>query len=112
MYLFFIKVFFVSLGPLVVETPSYHSAASDAFLKSARDLGYAIKDINDGDSIGFSHAQLTTDRGKRVSSAKAFLTKSVLSRRNLDVVLNAHVTKVLIKNSRAYGVQFARNKKR
>ena len=51
------------------------------------------------------------DNGKRVSSAKAFLPTDVLMRKNLDVVLNAHVTKILIKNSKAYGIQFVRNQK-
>ena len=74
-------------------------------------LGYEIKDTNAGDAIGFSSAQLTTNNGKRVSSAKAFLPTEVLTRKNLDVVLNAHVTKILFKNSKAYGIQFVRNQK-
>ena len=97
---------------MIVETPNYRSAASDAFLQGAKYSGYEIKDINAGDAKGFSSAQLTTNKGKRVSSAKAFLPKYVLARKNLDVVLNAHVTKILIKKSRAYGVQFARYSKK
>ena len=74
-------------------------------------LGYEIKDTNAGDAIGFSSVQLTTDNGKRVSSAKAFLPTDVLTRKNLDVVLNAHVTKILFKNSKSYGIQFVRYQK-
>ena len=99
------------LGPLVVETPTFVTEASKAFLEAARYFGYEIKDTNAGDAIGFSSAQLTTDNGKRVSSAKAFLPTDVLTRKNLDVVLNAHVTKILFKNSKAYGVQFVRYQK-
>jgi len=98
-------------GPLVVETPSFVTEASKAFLEAARYLGYEIKDTNAGDAIGFSSFQLTTDNGKRVSSAKAFLPTDVLTRKNIDVVLNAHVTKILFKNSKAYGIQFVRYQK-
>jgi len=95
-------------GPLVVETPSFRVPLAEAFLKAAKQQGYAVKDLNDGDSKGFAHVQMTMDDGQRMSSAKAFLSKEVLRRPNLDVVLNAQVTKILIKDSKAYGVQFAR----
>lgn len=96
-------------GPLVTQTPDYQSGISDIFLEAAKERGYPIKDTNDGDATGFSKVQLTIDEGKRVSSAKAFLRSSVLARKNLDVVLNARVTKILIKNGKAFGVQFVRN---
>ena len=101
-------------GPLVVETPSYRSLVSEAFLRAASEAGYAVKDTNDGQATGFSHVQMTADEGKRMSSAKAFLKAKVIKRPNLDVVLNAQVTQVLIKDSRAYGVMFSRfgNKER
>ena len=101
-------------GPLVIETPSYRSLVSEAFLRAASEAGYAVKDTNDGQATGFSHVQMTADEGKRMSSAKAFLKAKVIKRPNLDVVLNAQVTQVLIKDSRAYGVMFSRfgNKER
>ena len=95
-------------GPLVVETPSYRAIVADALLSAASEAGYPVKDINDGDATGFSHVQMTADEGKRMSSAKAFLNPKVTSRSNLDVVLNAQVTKILIKDSRAFGVVFSR----
>ena len=79
------------------------------FLKLAgKILGYPIKDINDGNATGFSHVQLTVDEGKRMSSAKAYLNSKIIARKNLDVVLNAMVTKVLIRAKTAYGVNFVR----
>ena len=101
-------------GPLVIETPSYRSLVSEAFLRAASEAGYTVKDTNDGQATGFSHVQMTADEGKRMSSAKAFLKAKVIKRPNLDVVLNAQVTQVLIKDSRAYGVMFSRfgNKER
>ena len=32
----------------------------------------------------------------------------MISRKNLDIVLNAHVTKILVKDKTAYGVEFVR----
>ena len=92
----------------MIETPSYRSLVSEAFLRAASEAGYAVKDINDGQATGFAHVQMTADEGKRISSAKAFLKAKVIKRPNLDVVLNAQVTQVLIKDSRAYGVTFSR----
>ncbi len=80
-------------GPLIVETPDFRSAVSQAFLAAAKEQGFAVRDTNDGDANGFSNVQVTVDQGKRVSSATAFLRPDVLKRPNLDVVLNAQVTK-------------------
>ncbi len=52
--------------------------------------------------------QANIKRGKRVSTAKAFLTKDVIARDNLDIVLNARVTKLLLKGQRVTGVKFSR----
>ena len=52
--------------------------------------------------------QLTVDEGKRISSAKAYLNSKIIARNNLDIVLNAMVTKVLIRAKTAYGVNFVR----
>ena len=78
------------------------------FYLAGKILGYPIKDINDGNATGFSHVQLTVDEGKRMSSAKAYLNSKIIARKNLDVVLNAMVTKVLIRAKTAYGVNFVR----
>ena len=43
-----------------------------------------------------------------MSSAKAYLNSKIIARKNLDVVLNAMVTKVLIRAKTAYGVNFVR----
>ena len=79
-----------------------------SFYLAGKILGYPIKDINDGNATGFSHVQLTVDEGKRMSSAKAYLNSKIIARKNLDVVLNAMVTKVLIRAKTAYGVNFVR----
>lgn len=55
-----------------------------------------------------------SSKAQRVSSETAYLTKDVLARPNLKVVINAQVTRVLFENvgdkTRAVGVEFANTK--
>ena len=95
-------------GPLPVSTPSYKTPLSDAFLSAAKWLGFDVLDINAESAYGFTHMQTTTKRGKRFSTAKAYL-RPALKRRNIHVLLKARVSKVLLdKFNRAYGVVFTR----
>ncbi|XP_076472845.1 glucose dehydrogenase [FAD, quinone]-like isoform X3 [Babylonia areolata] len=59
---------------------------------------------------GFFKSQASQGSGVRYSSSKAFL-RPVLHRPNLHVVVNAHVTKVLLKDGRAQGVEVTRKDK-
>ncbi|EJD00214.1 alcohol oxidase [Fomitiporia mediterranea MF3/22] len=51
-------------------------------------------DYNSGNTIGISWKQNTIAHGERVSAAKAYIAPA-LSRPNLDVLVNTHVTRVL-----------------
>lgn len=59
---------------------------------------------------GFAIAQTTTRNGSRLSTAKAFL-RPVKYRKNLTILLNSTVTKVLInpKTKEAYGIELLNN---
>jgi len=96
-------------GPLPVKEPSFKTPLADAFLQAAKYLGFPIKDINVGDSAGFTHMQATIKDGKRFSTAKAFL-RPVIDRPNLTVLTEALVEKVLFSRDhhpRATGVIFS-----
>lgn len=95
-------------GLLTVDRPPYKTALSDAFLDAARSRGYRVKDINDGHATGFAPVHANIRNGKRWSVAKAFLRRPVVARDNLDIVLNALVTKVVVKNGTVKGVKFIR----
>ncbi|XP_060067761.1 glucose dehydrogenase [FAD, quinone]-like [Ylistrum balloti] len=99
-------------GPLIV-TPvsSPHSPLDDSFRQAAQQLGYKDIDCNGKESIGYCGVQATTKKGVRVSASKAFL-RPAMTRPNLHVALFAHVTKVLISNGKAVGVEFLRNGRR
>ncbi|OWF37530.1 glucose dehydrogenase [FAD, quinone]-like isoform X2 [Mizuhopecten yessoensis] len=99
-------------GPLMV-TPvsSPHPPLDDTFKQAAQQLGYKDMDCNGKESLGYCGAQATTKKGVRVSTSNAFL-RPAMARQNLHVALFAHVTKVLISNGKAVGVEFLRNGRR
>ncbi|XP_054004410.1 glucose dehydrogenase [FAD, quinone]-like isoform X2 [Hylaeus anthracinus] len=94
-------------GYLCVEHVPYHTELATAFLEAGTQLGYKIVDYNGQDQIGFSYIQATMDKGSRCSASKAYLR---LNRPNLNIVVGATVTKVLIdENKRAIGVEYSWN---
>lgn len=96
-------------GYLTVQESPWRTPLAVAFIKAGAELGYENRDINGANQTGFMIAQGTMRRGSRCSTAKAFL-RPVRNRRNLDIAMNAQVTKILFnKNKRAMGVEYVRN---
>ncbi|XP_018787280.1 PREDICTED: glucose dehydrogenase [FAD, quinone] [Bactrocera latifrons] len=93
-------------GYLTVQESPWRTPLSIAFLQAGMEMGYEVRDINGEQQTGFMLTQSTIRRGSRCSTGKAFI-RPVRLRKNLDVLLHAHATKVLIdKNKRAIGVEF------
>ena len=94
-----------------MEQVPYHTDLARAWLKAGRELGYDIIDYNGDEEIGFSYLQLNMDRGTRCSASKAYLR---IDRRNLNVVTNARVVKLLVDEGtrRAYGVEYVKHGQR
>ncbi|XP_017883554.1 glucose dehydrogenase [FAD, quinone]-like isoform X2 [Ceratina calcarata] len=79
--------------------------ASD-ILAAAAEKGYPLtEDLNGDQFTGFTVAQTMNYDGVRRSAAAAFL-RPFRQRRNLQVALNATVTKVIVENMKAVGVQY------
>lgn len=99
-------------GYLSVED-SYQSELVEAFINSGKDLGYDRTDYATPNMIGFNTVQATLKRGRRHSSARAFLNP-VKHKTNLHIVTSAYVTKILIdpNTNAAYGVQYTKNRKK
>lgn len=96
-------------GYLTVQEPPWRSPLSVAFVKAGTELGYRHLDINGFNQTGFMLSQSTMRRAYRCSTSKAFL-RPVRLRKNLDIVMHAQTTRVLIdKNNRAYGIEFMKN---
>lgn len=98
-------------GPLNVTFAKAHRTPfAAAFIKSCVENGIPENsDYNGQNQLGASLLQFTIKNSFRHSAASAFL-KPVLSRPNLSVRTNAHVTKILIKNDEAQGLEFLNKK--
>ncbi|XP_310335.4 glucose dehydrogenase [FAD, quinone] isoform X2 [Anopheles gambiae] len=74
--------------------------------EAAQELGIPeIMDINSDEYIGYNVAQGTVHKGRRWSTAKAFLNTAA-DRHNLHIIKNAHVTKINFEGTAATGVTF------
>ncbi|XP_076233661.1 glucose dehydrogenase [FAD, quinone] [Calliopsis andreniformis] len=93
-------------GLLNVERFSWRPDISKDILAAVTERGYPIPEDLNGDQItGFTVAQTMSKNGVRQSAATAFL-RPFRYRRNLQIALNATVTKVIIENMKATGVEF------
>jgi 4-pyridoxate dehydrogenase len=96
-------------GPLATRKSRYQDPLVDAYLDAAQAAGYAFNDdYNGAQQDGFSRMQMTIRNGWRESAATAYL-HPVLSRHNLSVTVNAHVTRVVLAGSRAVGVEYLKD---
>ncbi|MGE5537032.1 MAG: GMC family oxidoreductase [Gemmatimonas sp.] len=98
-------------GPLGVQWARTADPLYDAWIEAGNAKGIPhTEDYNGRQQEGFGRSQYTIRNGRRSSSAKAFL-RPALRRRNLTVVTKAHTTRVLLKGTKAIGVEYARNGK-
>ena len=94
-------------GPLTVRANRYQDALFDAYLEAAVAAGHPlVDDYNAAEQHGFSRLQCTIRAGRRCSAATAYL-RPVLARANLEVVVRAHATRVLLSGARAVGVEYS-----
>jgi choline dehydrogenase len=96
-------------GPLRVSDQPIRWELADAFIAAAVQAGLpANNDFNDGEQEGAGPFQSTTNRKRRWSTARAYLTEA-RRRPNLAIRTNAHATRITIENGRANGVEFLCN---
>jgi choline dehydrogenase len=96
-------------GPLNVADLRYVNPLTRAWLAAAEECGLpANADFNGRAQEGVGLLQVTQKNGARVSAADAYL-RPARRRPNLKVVTGADVTKVLIEDGRAAGVQYRMN---
>ena len=95
-------------GPLHVKRVAVEHPLARAFLDAAVEAGHPYnEDINGATRVGFGPAETTIWRGRRWSTASAYL-KPVIQRPNLTVMTGVQVTRVTIENGRATGIELAR----
>lgn len=91
-------------GPLqVTDRPAFYEI-SKRYIEASQQAGFKVTDdFNGSDQEGVGYYQCTIKDGKRCSAAHAYLLP-VMSRPNLTVLTHAQVSKVLLKDKQAYGV--------
>lgn len=97
-------------GPLSVNDLRHKCELSESFVAAADEVGEKIvTDFNAPGREGLGFYQVTQQNGQRCSTAKAFLTPAY-ERKNLTVLTNVLVEKVLVEDGIATGVQIVLNK--
>jgi 4-pyridoxate dehydrogenase len=93
-------------GPLAVQTCRYQDPLIGGFAEAGKAAGHPWTDDYNGEAqLGFSRLQMTIGKGRRSSSATAYL-RPALRRPNLQVEVSALAGRVLIEGGRAGGVEF------
>ena len=93
-------------GEQIITDLKWRDPLCDAFIKGAIDYGIPYNyDYNGKSQEGVSYVQRTTMGRFRRSSAKSFLNP-VKGRKNLKIITKAHVSKILVNNKKAEGIEF------
>jgi choline dehydrogenase len=92
-------------GPMNVRSVRGPNPLNQSFFEALAGLGYpARRDLNGEDSEGMSLRQLSIRGGIRETTARALLYPA-MGRRNLTVLTDLRVTRVVLENRRAVGVE-------
>ncbi len=93
-------------GPLAVSDVSERSPLCDAFLQAAAQAGLPHnRDVNGATQDGIGYLQATIRKGRRASTAAAFL-RPARARASLRVVTDALVEQIVIEGGVAVGVRY------
>lgn len=93
-------------GPMSIERVHARNEMADAFICAARQAGYPENpDYNGREQAGFGYYQATQRRGRRWSTADAYL-RPALSRGNLKVETGAMVLRLDLESRVATGVTY------
>ena len=97
--------FYSQQGPLPIESigeGDLYPLQRD-FLATCEAMGYSLTDSNDPQAHGLSLVAKNSAQGQRVSTATAYLDP-VRGRRNLTIMANTQVDRLLIQQGRARGI--------
>ena len=98
-------------GPIMVANKKIKLKMLDEFINAAEEKGIPkTNDFNTGDNFGVGFYQFTTSHSHfglklRYSAAKGYLNP-VKSRKNLKIITNAHVQKIIFENRKAKSIQY------
>jgi choline dehydrogenase len=94
-------------GPLAVSPVDGDHLLTEPVRQAVLAAGFAeSEDLSGEQQEGFSRCEVTVDRrGRRASTSRAYL-RPALKRPNLTMISRAQVTRVLIEDGRAVGVEY------
>ncbi|XP_034936846.1 glucose dehydrogenase [FAD, quinone]-like [Chelonus insularis] len=81
-------------GPVKIKYFSHKPRFADDLLNSAAELGYRTSKLHGTHLTGFMVAPMMTDNGLRGTTSRYYL-RPIVHKRNLRVLTNAHVTKII-----------------
>lgn len=93
-------------GPVHIARQRSPRSITGAYLRAAAEAGYPLERANAFVPQGFSETMVTQKRGARWNAADAYLRPALQQHRDLTVVTDAHVTRVLFDGHRATGVEY------
>ena len=95
-------------GPLSVSNIRLNHELCEAFIAAGQEAGIKRNDdFNGPDQEGVGYFQMTERNGLRCSTAVAFL-RDAEKRPNFEVITHAQVSKVLLENKKAVGIEYIR----
>src|SRR5262249_29228373 len=95
-------------GPVGTEFAKTTDALYDGWIAAAKASSFPISDdLNGPQAEGFGRSQYTIRNGRRSSSARAYL-RPAERRANLVIRTRALVTQIILRGTRATGVQYVR----
>ncbi|WP_368039636.1 GMC family oxidoreductase [Ruegeria atlantica] len=93
-------------GPLGVSDVDHIHPLTRAWLQACQQSGMPYNpDFNSGDPAGCGLYQITARNKRRSSAATAYLNPA-RKRKNLSIVTRAQVTRIIVENGRAVGVEY------
>ena len=103
--------FHSGFGPLSVSDLKWKSEAGRAFVRAAQSAGHRLNnDFNGSQQNGIGFYQVTQRRGRRCSSAVAYL-HPVKNRPNLSVLTGSQAARLLFRGDRVVGVELLNGKR-
>lgn len=81
-----------------------------AFVEGCQELGFSYcSDVNDPTKVGVGPHAMNKIDGQRISAARGYLPARVRARKNLSIMADSIVRRVIVKNGRAQGVEIERH---
>ncbi|WP_373504066.1 GMC family oxidoreductase [Aestuariivirga sp.] len=95
-------------GPLNTQLCKYKDELIEAFAEASRTAGFPQTDDYNGEvQEGFGRLQMTIEKGRRASTATAYL-RPAMKRAGLKVETEALASRILIEGGRASGIEYTR----